>query len=86
MIRSNRALHFTIYRASGSDILLKIIEDLWLQISPYFHKLHATTAIANTHHREMVEAFCARDEAAIRRALRADIDSAYSSLIPQREP
>ena len=85
-LRSNRALHFAIYRASRSEILLRIIEDLWLQISPYFHKLHASYAIANTHHREMVEAFCAHDEAAIRRALRADIDSAYSSLIPQLEP
>jgi DNA-binding GntR family transcriptional regulator len=85
-LRSNHALHFAVYRASRSEILLRIIEDLWLQISPYFHKLHASTAIANTHHREMVEALAAGDEAAVRRALRADIDSAYRSLIPQLEP
>jgi DNA-binding GntR family transcriptional regulator len=82
-LRSNRALHFAIYRASGSEILLRIIEDLWLQISPYFHKLHASYALANTHHREMVEAFAAGDAAAVRAALRADIEAAYRSLVPQ---
>lgn len=82
-LRSNRALHFAIYRASGSEILLRIVEDLWLQISPYFHKLHASYALANTHHREMVEAFAGRDEAAVRTALRADIEAAYRSLVSQ---
>lgn len=85
-LRGNRALHFAIYRASGSEILLRIIEDLWLQISPYFHKLHASYAIANTHHREMVEALAAGDAAAVRAALRADIEAAYHSLMPQLGP
>ena len=57
-----------------------------MQISPYVHKLHASYAIANTHHREMVEALRARDEAAIRRALRADINSAYRSLTDEFRP
>ena len=80
-LRSNHALHFVIYRASGSEILLRIIEDLWLQISPYFHKLHASYTAANAHHREIVEALRARDAPAVRRALQADIDGAYRSLM-----
>lgn len=80
-LRANRALHFTIYRASGSAILLGIVEDLWLQISPYFHKLMESYRIANSHHRDMVEALRAHDEAAVRRALRADIEEAYRSLM-----
>jgi DNA-binding GntR family transcriptional regulator len=82
-LRSNHALHFTIYRASGSEILTGIIEALWLQISPYFHKLRETYTVANSHHREMVEALRAHDEAAVRRAVRADIESAYRSLMAQ---
>jgi DNA-binding GntR family transcriptional regulator len=82
-LRGNRALHFTLYRASGSPILLGIVEDLWLQISPYFHKLRASYTAANSHHRDMVAALRARDEAAVRRALRADIDEAYRSLMAQ---
>ncbi|MBB5222776.1 DNA-binding GntR family transcriptional regulator [Amaricoccus macauensis] len=82
-LRGNHALHFTIYRASGSAILMRIIEDLWLQISPYFHKLGENYPEANTHHREMIEAFSARDEAAVRRALCADIEAAYECLMEQ---
>ena len=38
----NRAIHFTIYRASGSDVLVAIIENFWLQVSPYFHFLYSS--------------------------------------------
>jgi len=31
----NRAFHFTIYKQSGSTVLLPIIESLWLQFGPY---------------------------------------------------
>lgn len=82
-LRANHAFHFTIYRASGSDILMRIVEDLWLQISPYFHKLHGSYATANDHHCEMMGALAARDEGAIQQALRADIDAAYRTLAPQ---
>ena len=84
-LRSNHALHFTFYRASGSDIIVRIIEDLWLQISPYFSKLREFYPTANHRHREMVEALHARDEVAVRAALCADIHSAYESLMEQLE-
>ena len=83
--RCNHALHFTFYHASGSDNLVRIIEDLWLQISPYFHKLHASYTAANNRHRDMVEALRARDAAGARNALRADIDTAYRSLMSEFE-
>ena len=41
-LRWNRAFHFGIYQAARSEALLAIIETLWLQISPYFHLLHAS--------------------------------------------
>ena len=34
-LSANYTFHFAIYRAAGSENLLKIIKDLWLQISPY---------------------------------------------------
>ncbi len=82
-LRANHAFHFTIYRASGSEIMLRIIEDLWLQISPYFHRLHGSYATANDHHCEMMDALARRDEAAMRAAVHADIDAAYRTLAPQ---
>src|SRR4051794_7278872 len=57
-LRANRQFHFAIYRAAGSDVLLAIIESLWLQISPYFHLLHASGnyAVSNREHAEMLQA------------------------------
>ena len=80
--RWNRAFHFGIYQAAQSDALLAIIETLWLQISPYFHLLHASGNYlkANEQHELMLAALRARDGVAVSLALRDDIDAAYSVL------
>lgn len=82
-LRANYAFHFSIYRAAGSDNLLKIIEDLWLQISPYFNMLHdsGNYLTANTHHQRMFAGLRDRDAAAIRSAVQDDIDGAYHVLL-----
>ena len=61
---------------------LAIIENLWLQISPYFHLLHASGNYlkANKQHELMLAALRARDGAAVSLALRDDIDAAYRVL------
>lgn len=81
-LRNNRAFHFLIYRSSGSAVLLPIIESLWLQISPYFHLLHASGnyRYANDRHQEMLTALKKRDAQAVYEALREDIDGAYRVL------
>ncbi|TNC09999.1 GntR family transcriptional regulator [Methylobacterium terricola] len=81
-VPANRAFHFAIYRASGSDTLLSIIESLWLQIGPFFNLLSASDAwgASNDHHRVMRAAIAARDPAQARRALRRDIDDAAAML------
>lgn len=79
-LRANYAFHFAIYRAAGSENLVRIIENLWLQISPYFNMLHGSYTVANTHHREMLDALRAHDEDAISKAVQADIDAAYRVL------
>lgn len=82
-LRANHAFHFSIYRAARSETLLAIIENLWLQISPYFSLLHGSGnyGAANTQHRVMVEALKLRDETMIEMAIRADIDAAYRVLV-----
>lgn len=39
MLTANFNFHFSIYRAMDSDILLQVIETLWLQAAPYFRTL-----------------------------------------------
>ena len=81
-LRWNRAFHFGIYGAARSEALLAIIETLWLQISPYFHLLHASGNYlrANKQHELMLDRLRARDAAAVSRALRDDIEAAYQVL------
>ncbi|MBA8880946.1 GntR family transcriptional regulator [Phyllobacterium myrsinacearum] len=81
-LHANHAFHFSIYRASGSESILNIIENLWLQVSPYFNMLHdsGNYTTANTHHQAMFDALCARDENAIKIAIKADIEAAYDVL------
>ncbi len=81
-VPANRAFHFAIYRASGSEALLSIIESLWLQIGPFFNLLGASDAwgASNDHHRVMRAAIAARDPATARAALRRDIDDAAVML------
>ena len=82
-LRANRAFHFSLYRAAGSEALLSVIEMLWLQISPYFSLLHESGnySAANMQHSMIVKALERRDEAAVERAIRADIDAAYHVLL-----
>jgi DNA-binding GntR family transcriptional regulator len=82
-VRLNRNFHFTIYGAAGSDALLAIIENLWLQISPYFHLLHASGNYlkANEQHGLIRDALRRRDPKGVRGGLRTDINAAYEVLI-----
>lgn len=81
-LRANRAFHFSVYEASRSEVMLGIIESLWLQISPYFNLLHSSGNFvgSNAHHRALVEALKAADAQGAVAAVRADIGDAASAL------
>ncbi len=81
-LRANRDFHFTIYRASGSEALLGIIEGLWLQISPYFNLLQerGNYVVSNRHHRVLVRALRDRQREDAIAALRSDIRDAAAVL------
>jgi DNA-binding GntR family transcriptional regulator len=84
----NRAIHFTIYRASGSEALVAIIENLWLQVSPYFHFLYSS---GNPHqakqmHAQILEGLRNRNAQKVRSGLTADIEAAGRVLDDLLEP
>ncbi len=82
-LRGNRAFHFEIYRTANSPSALNVVENLWLQISPYFSLLHESgnPKQANRHHAAMIKAIRKGDKAAARGAVEADIDGAYRVLL-----
>ena len=84
-LRGNRDFHFTLYREADSPTLLSIIENLWLQISPYFNLLHASGHYveSNQHHDTVTAALRARDAERVRAAVQADIVDAADVLLAQ---
>src|SRR5271163_2236069 len=73
-IEANQAFHFSIYHASGSTVLIPIIESLWLQSGPYIRAaalaFDPRSAISGSHyHGEIVAALKRNDVAAARTAL-----------------
>ena len=81
----NHAFHDHIYRAARSQVLLPMIESLWLQSGPYVHAaafLHDETRDpAGTHHHwELIKALERRDEADAIAALTRDITRAFDLL------
>lgn len=85
-VRTNKELHFAVYRAAGLPTLVGIIEGLWLKIGPVLNldlKLspeRLRTGGAAEHHRRLVAAVEAGDAAAARDALIADIKGAASFI------
>ena len=87
-IEANYDFHFSIYRRSGSLIMLSIIENLWLQVSPFLHMLNEseTFTISNKHHKNVFDAVVNNDPVLGMESIKNDIDGAYdllSQMIPQ---
>lgn len=83
---ANHAFHLSLYEASGSAILIPIIESLWLQSGPVIRSamqaFDPTSKISAPHyHAEIVDALVARDVAAARRALELDISRSFDLLL-----
>src|SRR6201996_7075535 len=84
----NRAFHFTIYRRSGSVVLLPIIESLWLQFGPYLRvaseRFDGRGGGGTNFHVEMVGALARGDGEAARHALESDIGRAFELVMNDR--
>jgi DNA-binding GntR family transcriptional regulator len=82
---ANHEFHFTLYRFSGSEVLLRLIESLWLQYGAYLNLIinrpQAGRIAEHAHHHEILAALRAGDRAAARRALEADITRSFRFLL-----
>lgn len=84
---ANHDFHFTLYRHSGSAVLVPVIEALWLQYGAYLNLIinrPSAGAIAeHSHHYEIIAALRARDRTAAHTALEADITRSFRFLMPE---
>lgn len=88
LISQNQQFHFTIYRASGSDVLFQLIETLWLRFGPYMRLLShhvapsmkAGTMEPSGRHRAVINALEAQDFGRARDEIVADIQATQQTL------
>jgi DNA-binding GntR family transcriptional regulator len=82
MLAANQAFHFAVYSGCGSELLISMIEALWLQGGPYLNLLTSLAAeedaieVDNSEHEKLIGALAKRDANAARAAVRADITEA----------
>ncbi len=82
-LQSNWAFHRVIYKAAQSDLMMDIIETLWMRAGPLIRlalpgKGHMQHSME--HHIRALEALIRRDPVVVRAAIEADISSAATDL------
>lgn len=87
MLQKNQEFHFLIYRASRSEVLVQLIESLWLRFGPYLRMLseHLEQRGGNSyeyteHHRGAITAIQAGDAERLGREMVEDIRATQALL------
>lgn len=72
---NNHAFHFTLYRAQDGRTMTQLIDTLWLQFGPFMRLVYSQLPrrIVNDRHQEAIGAIAAKNAAALRAAIAADI-------------
>lgn len=73
---ANERFHLVLYQASGSPLLLQLIETVWLQVGPISNQLQGDPHVwaqMNDAHAEVLQALQRRDAAGVRRGIERDL-------------
>jgi DNA-binding GntR family transcriptional regulator len=81
MLGANEEFHFAVYAASRNELLISMIETLWLQGGPYLSLLLDDPAVRqhytdHSHHQDVIDALRRRDRRAARDGMSKDISEA----------
>ncbi len=74
-MRRNHEFHFRIYRASASQIILPLVEHVWLQFAPFMRTAYGRvgTSALEDQHKEAIAAIRENDAEKLRVAIERDI-------------
>lgn len=84
-LAANFRFHFEIYRHSGSVTLVDLIERFWLRVGPMIHRYFASDSLASMTdtHEDIIEAIANGDAEGAELALRYDLNTAFTVIVPQ---
>lgn len=79
----NMRFHFTLYRAGQTEVLLQLIETLWLQAGPFLAYSVTIPGVRWTsrHHKTLLAALRSANAAGVRSAIELDIDETFNQLL-----
>jgi DNA-binding GntR family transcriptional regulator len=82
IVAQNLVFHLTLYGTRPDSVLIPLIESVWLQTGPFMRAAleDLPSQDADDHHAEALAAIAARDATALRRAIRADIQTGIGHL------
>lgn len=82
-LAKNQEFHFTLYAAANAEVLLPLIEPLWLMAGPimYFSLISPDMPWDASAHNDVLEALKAHDAAGARRAIERDIRNTAAYLL-----
>lgn len=89
MLGKNQEFHFDLYGGSRSEVLIQLIETLWLRFGPYMRLLteHVepllksdSSGTYSVHHHEIIAALKIKNVAAARAGIIADIEATRDLL------
>lgn len=75
-LADNSQFHLVLYQACANPVLLRLIESLWLQVGPFFHRLFTEADLSlrlNDFHSDCLKALQAGDGPAARAAIEQDL-------------
>lgn len=83
VLRRNRRFHFKLYEGAGSEILMPLIESLWLQCGPTLFLTLETgnAAVAHEQHLRIVDGLSRGDADAVGTALEREIRNTGATLL-----
>ena len=81
-IKANFEFHFRLYSQSNSQVLIEVINTLWLRVSPHLYHLEPgkDLKVSNNHHKKIVQYIMEKNSDAVVAELRSDINDAYEIL------
>jgi DNA-binding GntR family transcriptional regulator len=77
---SNYRFHFELYRAGGSEVLVPLLESIWVQFGPFMRTVYDLVEKTDVidKHRMAIDAIRRKDAEALKLAIHADIlDGVY---------
>ncbi|SFN99112.1 DNA-binding transcriptional regulator, GntR family [Cohaesibacter marisflavi] len=74
-MRGNHAFHFALYEMARSDVIIKLVENVWMQFGPFMRLVYGRHGTANLidQHKQAIDALQQGDSAALRTAISEDV-------------